>query len=65
MITRVSGSQFPVLGVNPGATPGQPPLLGGGEPGVTPGLEGVQAWELDFGRVAILICMDVNFPEVW
>ena len=55
---------YPVLGVNPGPDGGAP-LLGGGEPGTHPGPSGVQAWDLDFGRVAILICMDINFPEVW
>jgi hypothetical protein len=48
-----------------GAAVGTPVVLGGGEPGVTPGAAGVEAWDLDFGRVSILTCMDVNFMELW
>ena len=34
--------------------------------GVVPGLQGVQAWNLPgIGRVAILICFDINFFELW
>jgi predicted amidohydrolase len=34
--------------------------------GVVPGLQGVQAWDIPgIGRVAILICFDINFFELW
>ena len=34
--------------------------------GVTPGQEGVQTWDLPgIGRIAILICFDINFFELW
>ena len=34
--------------------------------GVVPGLQGVQAWDLPgIGRIAILICFDINFFELW
>jgi len=35
------------------------------EPGITPGMDGVRIFDLDVGRVAILICMDINFMELW
>ena len=64
-----------VLGRN-GAVVDQPyrkvfPVTGGGEGrtnsehGVVPGLGGVPAFELDFGRLVILTCFDVNFVELW
>ena len=31
-----------------------------GEQGITPGWDGVGAFELDFGRVSMLICFDIN-----
>lgn len=34
------------------------------EKGVTPGAE-VSAFDLDFGRIGIQICFDINFPESW
>ena len=40
------------------------PTLGELDRGVTPG-DRVQVLETDFGRVAILICFDVNFPQRW
>ena len=36
-----------------------------GERGMRPSEIGVQAWDLDFGRIAVLTCFDVNFPEIW
>jgi hypothetical protein len=30
-----------------------------------PGRDGVKAFDTDFGRIGILICFDVNFPELW
>jgi hypothetical protein len=30
-----------------------------------PSREGVKAFETDFGKIGILICFDVNFPELW
>ena len=37
-----------------------------GEVPVTPGQRGVQVWDLPgIGRVAILICFDVNYYELW
>lgn len=26
---------------------------------------GVQAFDLDFGRIAVVICYDINFAELW
>ena len=40
--------KFPVIGNTTG---------GEGEEGVTPGLDGVFAWHLDFGTVAVLTCL--------
>ena len=38
----------------------------GGETPLIPGQHGVQAWDLPgIGRIAILICFDVNFHELW
>ncbi|MBS7614810.1 carbon-nitrogen hydrolase family protein [Candidatus Bathyarchaeota archaeon] len=34
------------------------------EKGVTPGAE-VPVFDLDFGRIGIQICFDINFPESW
>jgi predicted amidohydrolase len=34
------------------------------EHGVTPGGE-VKVFETDFGRIAILVCFDINFPSLW
>ncbi len=28
-------------------------------------IEGVKAFETDFGRISILTCFDLNFPELW
>ena len=37
-----------------------------GETPLIPGQHGVQAWDLPgIGRIAILICFDVNFAELW
>ncbi len=41
----------------------QDPADGGGEPHVTPGNE-LPVFELDFGRIAVMICMDIYFPEI-
>jgi predicted amidohydrolase len=35
------------------------------EHGVTPGPEDVPTFELDFGRIGIQICFDIEFPETW
>jgi hypothetical protein len=32
---------------------------------VTPSEEGVRVFDLDIGKVAVLICYDINFPELW
>lgn len=37
----------------------------GGESGVTPGATGVQVWDTDFGRIAVLVCFDINYFELW
>jgi predicted amidohydrolase len=38
----------------------------GGEVPVIPGQKGVQVWDLEgIGRVAILICFDINYYELW
>lgn len=34
------------------------------EEGVTPGSE-VKVFDLDFGRIGVLICFDIMFPETW
>ena len=36
-----------------------------GENGVSPSTEGVQVFDADFGRIALLTCFDANFDEVW
>ena len=36
-----------------------------GEEGMTPGLDGVGVYDLDFGKISILICFDINFAELW
>jgi len=33
--------------------------------GLVPSREGVKAFDTDFGRIAILTCFDINFPELW
>lgn len=33
--------------------------------GVSPGREGVGIFDTDFGRIGILTCFDINFPELW
>ena len=44
-----------------------PVLYGGvdefGEKGITPSQIGVQAWDLDFGRISVLICFDVSIAS--
>ena len=48
---------FPVFGA--------PNSGDGGETGVSPSQNGVGVFDLDFGRVAVLICFDINFAELW
>ena len=37
-----------------------------GEIPVIPGQQGVQVWDLaGIGRVAVLICFDINYYELW
>ncbi len=33
--------------------------------GLVPSREGVKAFTTDFGRIGILTCFDLNFPELW
>ncbi len=33
--------------------------------GLLPGRDGVRAFDTDFGRICILTCFDLNFPELW
>lgn len=33
--------------------------------GVNVSPEGVKVFDLDFGRISILTCFDINFPELW
>lgn len=33
--------------------------------GLVPSREGVKVFETDFGRITILTCFDLNFPELW
>ncbi len=33
--------------------------------GVLPSRDGVKVFETDFGRISILTCFDLNFPELW
>lgn len=56
----VLGSYDKFFPVAPDGAPGT-----GGEVGVTPGWKGSPMLDLDFGRVGLAICFDVNFPEVW
>ena len=57
---KVSGEPyrkaFPVLGNTSGH---------GGETGIVPSSRGIQVYDLDFGRLAVLICFDINFHELW
>ena len=47
--------------------PNRPPSFPNDLPeGVIPGQQGVQAWDLPgIGRIAVLICFDINFFENW
>eukprot|EP00040_Diaphanoeca_grandis_P023755 m.129701 g.129701 ORF g.129701 m.129701 type:complete len:436 (+) comp29420_c0_seq1:145-1452(+) len=58
---------FPVFGNTSQTIPTTP--HGGGETVapefVTPSSEGVKIFDLDFGRIAVLICYDINFMELW
>lgn len=58
---------FPVWGDASQRVP--PTAQGGGEVGppdnVTPSSAGVVAFDLDFGRIAVLVCFDTNFSELW
>lgn len=58
---------FPVFGKLGQTVP--PTEANGGEvappDSVTPSAEGVRAFDLDIGRVVVLICYDINFPELW
>lgn len=65
---------FPCLGypmgqISANSSGGYIPFGGidhGGETPLIPGQHGVQAWDLQgIGRVAILICFDVNCMELW
>ena len=47
---------FPVLGDTSGHA---------GEAGLVPASRGLQVYDLDFGRLAVLVCFDVNFAELW
>lgn len=33
--------------------------------GLLPSRDGVKAFDTDFGRISILTCFDLNFPELW
>ncbi len=33
--------------------------------GLVPSRDGVKVFDTDFGRIAILTCFDINFPELW
>ena len=33
--------------------------------GVTPGVPNPKVFQTDFGKIGILICFDINWPEVW
>jgi hypothetical protein len=35
------------------------------ENGITPGTTDIPVFDLDFGRVGVQICYDINFPENW
>ena len=35
------------------------------EEGIVPSPDGVRIFDLDFGRVAVLVCWDEQFPELW
>ena len=60
---------YPIPGLSDDSPNGTQPYGSvdhGGETPLIPGQQGVQAWDLPgIGRIAILICFDVNFMELW
>eukprot|EP01052_Picozoa_sp_SAG31_P041985 SAG31_NODE_6525_length_1988_cov_1.174166_1_plen_651_part_01 len=63
--SEVTQKQFPVYGY-PLTAPGMAGRQAGGETNVVPGQLGTSVFDMPgIGRIAIVMCFDVNFPEAW
>ena len=56
---------FPTWGAPGQAVPPTLPAEVTPPDSVVPSSDGVKSFDLDFGRIAVLICFDINFAELW